>query len=348
MRRHTVILLALAAVLATGGRSAAQSLSVSLFERYLESLRIEAGIPGISATILHEGVAVWEQGLGRQDLDSNLAASATTPYMLGELSQALGSTLVLKTCVDESYAELSDPAADWAPGFPDQLSTLFHLLAHAAPPRTFSYDATRFDVLTRVLETCAERPYATVLVEDLFERLGMEHSVPAYALTALPAVDQVALGPARLAHYTAVLRALATPYRVDPRSRVATRTVVPSRPATAAAGVVSSVRDLARFDVALDRLVLLERRTRDAAWTQATPLPTGLGWFVQEYNGEAVVWQFGQVNDGASSLVVKVPNRRLTLIMLANSDGLTAPYTLEKGDVTASLFARLFLRLFVV
>ena len=69
---------------------------------------------------------------------------------------------------------------------------------------------------------------------------------------------------------------------------------------------------------------------------------------MQEYNGEAVVWQFGQVNDGASSLVVKVPNRRLTLIMLANSDGLTAPYTLEKGDVTASLFARLFLRLFVV
>jgi hypothetical protein len=69
---------------------------------------------------------------------------------------------------------------------------------------------------------------------------------------------------------------------------------------------------------------------------------------VQEYNGEAVVWQFGQVIDGASSLVIKVPNLRLTLIMLANSDGLTAPFALDKGDVTASLFARLFLRLFVV
>jgi len=35
------------------------------------------------------------------------------------------------------------------------------------------------------------------------------------------------------------------------------------------------------------------------------------------------------------------------LIMLANSNGLSAPFSLENGDVTASLFARTFLRLFV-
>jgi hypothetical protein len=45
--------------------------------------------------------------------------------------------------------------------------------------------------------------------------------------------------------------------------------------------------------------------------------------------------------------VLKVPARDLTLILLANSDGLSAPYALSDGDVTASLFARLFLRLFV-
>ncbi len=351
MRAYSVIVLTLAAVLATGGRSAAQNsqnLSVSLFERYLDSLRIEAGIPGLSATILHEGVPVWEQSFGRQDVESGLAASATTPYMLGELSQALGGTLVLKSCLDEGYAELSDPVSSWWPGFPDHLSTIGHLLTHAALPRTFRYDANRFGALTGVVEECAERSYALLLVEDIFERLGMEHSVPGHTLASLPAADQVALGPARLAHYTSVLRTMATPYRVDPRSRVATRTAVPARAANTSSGVVSSVRDLARFDTALDRLVLLTRQTRDAAWTQATPLPTGLGWFVQAYNGEAVVWQFGQVNEGASSLLIKVPNLRLTLIMLANSDGLTAPFALEKGDVSSSLFARLFLRLFVV
>jgi hypothetical protein len=33
------------------------------------------------------------------------------------------------------------------------------------------------------------------------------------------------------------------------------------------------------------------------------------------------------------------------LILLANSDGLSAPFALENGDVTTSLFAKTFLRL---
>jgi hypothetical protein len=76
-------------------------------------------------------------------------------------------------------------------------------------------------------------------------------------------------------------------------------------------------------------------------------LPTGFGWFVQNYNGEAVVWQFGHVKDGHSALIVKVPGRGLSFIALANTDGLTAGYNLANGDVTASPFASLFLRFFV-
>ena len=74
--------------------------------------------------------------------------------------------------------------------------------------------------------------------------------------------------------------------------------------------------------------------------------PTGLGWFVQKYNGETVVWQFGQTPNGYSSLILKIPAKRLTLILLANSDGLSSSFDLPSGDVTKSLFAVLFLRLF--
>ena len=45
--------------------------------------------------------------------------------------------------------------------------------------------------------------------------------------------------------------------------------------------------------------------------------------------------------------MIKVPDRDLTLIVLANSDGLNASFGLSEGNVTSSLFARLFLRLFV-
>jgi hypothetical protein len=76
-------------------------------------------------------------------------------------------------------------------------------------------------------------------------------------------------------------------------------------------------------------------------------IPTGLGWFIQTYNNERLVWHFGLSQDAFSSLILKVPGRRLTLILLANSDGLSAPFALGQGDVTTSLFARTFLRVFV-
>ena len=71
----------------------------------------------------------------------------------------------------------------------------------------------------------------------------------------------------------------------------------------------------------------------------------GLGWFVQSYKGERVVWHFGNVPNAYSSLILKLPARGLTFIVLANSDGLSASFDLPQGDVTKSLFASLFLKL---
>jgi hypothetical protein len=114
--------------------------------------------------------------------------------------------------------------------------------------------------------------------------------------------------------------------------------------------VLSTVRDLARYDIALQSGALIEAPSLAASWTQAVAqdraLPTGLGWFVQNYNGEPLIWQFGLIRDGHSALVLKLPRRNLTFIALANSDAMTAGYNLQNGDVTASPFATLFLRFF--
>jgi len=72
----------------------------------------------------------------------------------------------------------------------------------------------------------------------------------------------------------------------------------------------------------------------------------GLGWFVQTVNRKRVVWHFGNAPGAYSSLLIKLPDQRLTLILLANSDGLTAPFPLANGDIMVSPFARVFLGLF--
>ena len=130
-----------------------------------------------------------------------------------------------------------------------------------------------------------------------------------------------------------------------------TRTELPAEGINAATGLITTIRDFARFDAALDETVLLREETLQTAWSstmnsQQSVLPTGLGWFVQIYRGEPVVWHFGLVTNAYSSLIIKLPSRHLTFILFANSDGLSSPFQLDAGDVTRSLFATLFLRLY--
>jgi hypothetical protein len=60
-----------------------------------------------------------------------------------------------------------------------------------------------------------------------------------------------------------------------------------------------------------------------------------------------VVWQYGIGAAASSSLVITLPARNVTLILLANSDGLAKPASLSAGDITVSPFAKVFLGLVV-
>ena len=93
MRKLGVLLLgALIGVAVFEQPSSAQSLTLRLFEDTIESLRIEAGIPAISAAIVQDGVVTWARGLGRQDVEGAVAARPDTPYVVGSLAQAIGAT----------------------------------------------------------------------------------------------------------------------------------------------------------------------------------------------------------------------------------------------------------------
>ena len=166
-------------------------------------------------------------------------------------------------------------------------------------------------------------------------------------------VDMLPAGfpPSTIDRYRSVLSKLAVPYAVDAQGRASPSRYV-STTLTPAGGLISTARDLVQFDLALKKGVLLRAETIAQAWTppvgrQGQRLPHGLGWFVQSYAGEPVVWQFGVGENSSSSLLITLPRRGLTLVLLANSDGLARPFALAAGDLTVSPFGRLFLGIFV-
>src|SRR5436190_2080996 len=102
----------LAAVLVSVGvarfASAQQDLTFSLFERYLDSLRVQANIPGVSAAIVQNENIIWETGLGYSDVEHAVRARPDTPYQISGLTETLSSAMLLEQCVETGHADLDD------------------------------------------------------------------------------------------------------------------------------------------------------------------------------------------------------------------------------------------------
>ena len=93
------------------------------------------------------------------------------------------------------------------------------------------------------------------------------------------------------------------------------------------------------------------RITKELVFTPARsnsgqPIPYGLGWFVQSVGGQRIVWHYG-LWTANSSLIVKALDKHLTLVVLANSDRLSQPFPLGRGDLMVSPVAREFVDAFV-
>jgi CubicO group peptidase (beta-lactamase class C family) len=115
--------------------------------------------------------------------------------------------------------------------------------------------------------------------------------------------------------------------------------------------MVTTVLDMAKFDVAMDHNLIVSAETKAAMFSRTIsnsgkPLPYGLGWFVQEHAGVKLIWHYGWAPKAYSSLILKVPEKDVTLILFANSEGASADFQLGRGDVLRSPFAVAFLNIF--
>lgn len=346
MRRSLFALVAALLCIATSLR--AEDLVYVRFGDYIEALRVQIGIPGFAAAIIGPNDIQWERGFGHQDVARNVQMRTDTPLHFDGITQVITATTVLR-CAEENRLTLDAPIGTFTRSAADSNATIRQLLSHTSSG-TFSYNPGRLEPLAAAVKACRDDSFRETIANQL-ARLAMVNSVPGSdVLTLAPPAEGIPSDEAR-SRYAAVLGRLATPYAVDSSKR-AIQAQYSAATLTTATGLISTVRDYAQFDLALRGGVLLKPETLAEAWRAATDatgksLPHGLGWFIQNYNGDTVVWQYGSGGDtGSSSMVVTVPARGVTLILVANSTGLVKGFPLEKGDITTSPFARIFLSLF--
>jgi CubicO group peptidase (beta-lactamase class C family) len=322
----------------------------ALFGDYLESLRTQAGVPGLSVAIVGENGIVWERPFGQRDIGRTFATQSDTLFHLDGLTEVFTAALVLR-CVEEGRLSLDDRIARFDPASADANLTVRQVLTHtsgAADALVFAYRPDRFAPLAAAVRTCAGESFRAAVANRL-DQFIMFDSVPGPDAIHLAPPDD-GIPASAVGRYTSALARLSTPYAVSKPGQ-ASPSQYAATTLTPASGLISTARDVARFDLAI-RKGFLRADTLAAAWQPplnrtGQPLPHGIGWFVQRYNGATIVWQFGISENASSSLLVTVPARGLTAILLANSDGLVKPFALAAGDLTASPFGRLVLGLLV-
>jgi len=322
----------------------------SLFADYLESLRTQSGIPGLSVAIVGQNDIIWERPFGQQDIGRTYPTRSDTPFHLDGLTEVFTAALVLR-CVEEGRLSLDDRIVRFDPASADVNLTVRQVLTHtsgASDALVFAYRPERLASLTAAVRACTGESFRAAVANRL-DQFAMFDSVPGPDAIRLAPPDD-GIPASAIGRYAGVLARLATPYAVSKPGQ-ASPSQYAATTLTPASGLISTSRDLARFDLAL-RKGFLRPDTLAAAWQPplnrtGQPLPHGVGWFVQGYNGATIVWQFGIGENASSSLLVTVPARGLTAILLANSDGLVKPFALAAGDLTASPFGRLVLGLLV-
>jgi CubicO group peptidase (beta-lactamase class C family) len=323
----------------------ADDLVTDRFADYLEALRIQTGIPGMSASIVGNSDITWERAFGKQDLERSIATRPDTPFHLDGLTQVFTASLVLR-CVEWGWLSLDDRLGKFSASS-EPNATIRQVLSHTAADGTFKYQPERIALLTPPLGACSGA--FREQMAGILDILAMSDSVPGADVVQLAPSSSGIFTTATLDRYRSVMSRLAAPYAVDAAGR-ATLSRYPATTLTPATGLIATERDLAKFVVALRKGVVIRPETLALAWRaqgSAAGSPHGLGWFVQSYNGETIVWQFGLGSGASSSLMMTVPGRGLTLVLLANSDGLSSPFSLAAGDINSSPFGRLFLGLFV-
>ena len=331
-------------------------------------LRKRYNIPSLSVGIVNEQKVVWKKGFGYSDVENKIEPDENTVYQLASITKTFGS-IILMQLVEEGKVSLDDPigkygidlGARWGS---DERIKVKHLLTHTAmgntwnnfkPGYTFRYNGNWYNQLKQVIEKASGQPFGELLMKNIISPLNLKNTVPSTD-------DSINF---KLTGYDrkTFLSNVAKPYDWQKKRLVPVQFEYGFGPA---AGIMSSVSDLAVYSVAIDEGRLLKPETWKQTFTpfispKGKTFQYGLGWFVKNYNGLKTVWHTGWWT-GYSTLLVKIPERDLTFIILANSQDLSRPFyhilwpvpmfnpfrkNLNK-TLTASAFAKAFIDYFEV
>jgi CubicO group peptidase (beta-lactamase class C family) len=344
--------------------------ALHLLDVWMDAQQAYEGIPGMSAAVVHDQELVWAKGFGYAHVESEIPATASTMYSICSISKLFTAVSVMKLR-DQGHLRLDDPVdkhLDWfdiADRFADAGPvTIEGILTHSSGlPRESAFPywtgpgypfPTHEQIVERISQQSMLYPTRTYYQ---YSNLGLTLAGEIVATLSGYSFDQYVRGHildplGMTSTYTDHIdrfrgNQLATGYTI--RGRDGTRKVVPPykvRGIAPAAGLISTVEDLARFaswqfraldghdDSLLDRHTL--REMHRVHWMEPDGQTTyGLGFSVWKENDKSFVGHGGSCPGYRSQLLLR-PQEKIATVYMTNAQGVNARhYTQRAYDIVA-------------
>jgi len=350
LRYSAKVLIAITLVLC-GGHSFAQLVQPSdealvrldeTIKTYLE----ENNVPGGLIAVASKGEIIHLREYGMANVELAVPVSGQTVFEIGSISKQFVSAVAM-LLVEEGKLDLDDPIHRYLPDLPSEWLgvTMRQLLNHTsgipdyeeirtydvyrfrltpqeviqiahsrpmdfAPGTGWYYSNTGYFLASMIVERIEGRPLGQVLESRIFAPLGMTQT--------------------GMADPESIIHNRAAGYWVNKAGELINRNPTETSSTLGAGGLLSTARDLARWDAALYGDALLSESSRNTMWTSAL-LPGGedteyaLGWRVTPYNGLRSQNHSGQVA-GFVANFARFPDQEAAVIVFMNRYRVSSNY----------------------
>lgn len=324
---------------ATGGDDWTEAIAAS--RSLIRAIMDSSGIPGASVAVGIGDEIVWSEGFGWADLEQRVPVTPLTKFRIGSVSKTL-TAAGIGLLIERGQLDPDVPIQTYLPDFPEKRwpITVRQIAGHVAgirhyrgretysavryptvkaglaifaedtllfePETDYSYSSYGWNLLSAIMEEAAARDFLGFMRDEVFEPLGMRHTVAEH-------MDSI------------------IPYRVSYYERgrdgtVANAPYVDNSYKWAGGGFVSTPEDLVRFGRAHRGPGFLRAETLAELMAPQTlrngeTTNYGMGWRTgTQQDGDRTLGHSGG-SVGGSTLFIMVPEHDLIVAGVVNISG---------------------------
>lgn len=304
----------------------------------MEAVMEESGTPGMSVAVGIDGRVVWSEGFGYADVEHRVPVWEETKFRIGSVSKPL-TAAAIGLLLEGGKLDLDAPVQQYVPSFPEKRWPITTRLVagHIAgvrhyrgdenyssrryatvlegleifqddtllfePGSRYSYSSYGWNLLSAVVEGASGEEFLPYMQENVFDRLGMVHTVAEHTDSIIPH---------RTGYY---LR------RRD--GAVVNAPFVDNSYKWAGGGFISTPEDLVRFGFAHLRDDFLNPETITELWTpqrltDGRSTGYGIGWGASLEDGRFTRASHGGGSVGGTTSFMVLPQENAVIAIVGN------------------------------